>query len=179
MLNKLLVGIDESASSEWAFETALELAKALRAELVLVHVLDILALDNHRNPIKLVDNYLDALDEQTQADYELKMTEFAGRYNALLQERQAAAKAADVTVHCLQPHGSPGPVICQAASDNHVDLIVVGNRDRSTLNELAPGSVSNYVVHHAPCSVTVVHTNDTNIHNTAERQSALSSAECV
>jgi len=160
MLNKLLVGIDESASSEWAFETALELAKALDAELVLVHVLDILSSDSPRTPIRLVDNYLDALDERTQADYELEMTEFAGRYDALLKQRQAAAEAANVTAHYLQPCGRPGPTLCQTASDNQVNLIVVGNHDRSTLKELVPGSVSNYVMHHAPCSVTIVHSDD-------------------
>jgi hypothetical protein len=67
MLNKLLVGIDESASSEWVFETALELAKGIGAELVLVHALNILASDSPENPIKLVDNYLDALDPNALA----------------------------------------------------------------------------------------------------------------
>ncbi len=33
------------------------------------------------------------------------------------------------------------------------DLIVVGRRGRSGLSELILGSASNYVLHHAPCSV--------------------------
>ncbi|MEO0647750.1 MAG: universal stress protein [Cyanobacteria bacterium J06650_10] len=57
----------------------------------------------------------------------------------------------------IQPHGHPGLVICQAATENDADLIVVGNRDQTTLISITLGSVSNYVLHHAPCSVTVVH----------------------
>ena len=174
MLNKLLVGIDESASSECAFETALELAKALGAELVLIHVLDIFASDSPGSPINLIDSCLDTLNDQAQKDYELNMTEFAGRYDTLLKKRQAEAKAANVTAYYLQPYGRPGPAICQAASDNYVDLIVVGNRDRSTLKELVPGSVSNYVIHHAPCSVTVVHSDSASGGVTAEKASAFS-----
>ena len=40
MLNKILVAVDESYASQCAFETALQLSKALDAELLLVHVLD-------------------------------------------------------------------------------------------------------------------------------------------
>lgn len=37
------------------------------------------------------------------------------------------------------------------------DLIVVGSHGRKGLSEMLLGSVSNYVVHHAPCSVIIVH----------------------
>lgn len=160
MLNKLLVAIDESASSNWAFETALELAGALNAELILVHALDIFASSSPVSPFTLVDGSSSELDEKAQKNYELKITEYASRYDALLKEKQAEAQAAGVTTQSIQPYGRPGPTICRAASDHNVDLIVVGNRDRSTLKELVPGSVSNYVVHHAPCSVTIIHSDN-------------------
>ncbi|MGB3293957.1 MAG: universal stress protein [Phormidesmis sp.] len=177
MLNKLLVAIDESAASDWAFETALELAEALKAELILVHALDIFASSSPRSPFLLVDADLSELDKKVQKDYELKMAEFVGRYDALLKEKQAEAKAAGVTAQCIQPHGRPGPAICQAASDHNVDLMVVGNRDRSTLKELVPGSVSNYIVHHAPCSVTIVHSDSQSM--APEQPSELSLASMV
>ncbi|HIK43734.1 MAG TPA: universal stress protein, partial [Leptolyngbyaceae cyanobacterium M65_K2018_010] len=37
------------------------------------------------------------------------------------------------------------------------DLIVVGRRERGRIKAALLGSVSNYVVHHAPCSVLIVH----------------------
>jgi hypothetical protein len=52
----------------------------------------------------------------------------------------------------------PGPTICKLAHDWPADLIVLGNRGRSGMAELLLGSVSNYVLHHAACSVLVVKT---------------------
>ena len=139
MLNKLLVAVDESAASDWAFETALELARALGAELILVHVLDIYTSSSPVNPFTLVDSYSSELDEKAQKDYESKMTEYASRYETLLKEKQADAKAVGVTAQYMQPYGRPGPLICQAASDHNVDLIVVGNRESLHLKRASAG----------------------------------------
>ncbi|MEO0350033.1 MAG: universal stress protein, partial [Cyanobacteria bacterium P01_A01_bin.15] len=38
----------------------------------------------------------------------------------------------------------------------NADLIMMGRRGRSGFSELLLGSVSNYVMHHAPCSVLTV-----------------------
>lgn len=158
MLDKILVAIDESYASQCAFEAALRLAKALDAELLLVHILDVFSSDSPGHVLEVVDLCLSARDEQRLKDnYEAKMTELIGRYDALLKEKEEEAKAAGVIAQYVQPHGRPGPSICKAAEEHNIDLVVVGNRDRSTLTELVPGSVSNYVVHHAPCSVTIVH----------------------
>lgn len=158
MLDKILVAIDESYASQCAFETALKLADALDAELLLVHVLDIFSSEGPGNPFVEINPCLSEHSEsKRRKKYEARMTEFISRYDALLKEKQTEAKVVSVDVNAVQPYGRPGPAICKAASENDVDLIVIGNRDRSTLKELVPGSVSNYVVHRAPCSVTVVH----------------------
>ena len=52
--------------------------------------------------------------------------------------------------------GSPGRTICHLAWSWQADLIIVGNQGRSRIGELLLGSVSNYVLHHAPCSVLTV-----------------------
>lgn len=158
MLNKILVAVDESYASQRAFETALQLSKALNAELLLVHVLDVFSSDNPGHVLEVVDLCVSVRDEKRLKDsYEARMNELLDRSSALLKKKEAEAKAEGLTVQSVQPHGHPSSAICKTAKENGVDLIVIGNRDRSTLTELVPGSVSNYVVHHAPCSVTVVH----------------------
>jgi nucleotide-binding universal stress UspA family protein len=52
--------------------------------------------------------------------------------------------------------GYPAEVIVSLASDEAVDLIVIGNRGMSGVGRFLVGSVSDRVVHHAPCSVLVV-----------------------
>lgn len=66
------------------------------------------------------------------------------------------AAAVGVTAGMRQQLGDPGGVICQIARDEAVDLILVGRRGRSGLSEIFLGSVSNHVMHHAPCSVLTV-----------------------
>jgi nucleotide-binding universal stress UspA family protein len=51
--------------------------------------------------------------------------------------------------------GDPGDNICELADELEADLIIVGRKDRSGLEELLLGSVSSEVVHHAPCAVLV------------------------
>lgn len=46
--------------------------------------------------------------------------------------------------------------ILQFAKENHVDVIVVGTRGLGQIKKLLLGSVSDYVVDHAECSVLVV-----------------------
>lgn len=52
--------------------------------------------------------------------------------------------------------GDPREAILDAAKDDHVDLIVVGGRERSAFDRMLHGSVAAYVVAHAPCNVMVV-----------------------
>lgn len=47
-------------------------------------------------------------------------------------------------------------MICELARNWNADLIILGRRGRTGLSELLLGSVSNYVLHHAPCSVLTV-----------------------
>lgn len=56
--------------------------------------------------------------------------------------------------------GDPANTICRVAEEIGADLIVIGTGDRSWLNRLFEPSVSNEVVHHAPCSVLVVRDTD-------------------
>ena len=52
--------------------------------------------------------------------------------------------------------GRPAELIVEAAKDWGADLIVVGSHGRGFWGRLTLGSVSDAVVHHAPCSVLIV-----------------------
>jgi nucleotide-binding universal stress UspA family protein len=162
MLSNILVAIDNSLVSQQAFDTALQLAKAIGASLTLVHVLDVIAPDAPKRPNALVNSYGVELDAIVQRKYEQQWDEFVNHYDALLQQKEREAEAAGVTTTYLQPYGPPGRAICEAATVCGADLIIVGSHNRSGLQELMLGSVSNYIMHHAPCSVMVIHPNDAN-----------------
>lgn len=60
----------------------------------------------------------------------------------------------EVTVRT--PGGRPGPSLCELAGAESVEFIVMSRRGRGAVGELILGSVSRYVIHHAPCPVMVV-----------------------
>jgi nucleotide-binding universal stress UspA family protein len=68
--------------------------------------------------------------------------------------QQAIAK--NIAVQCEAKVGNPSLAICDRASEWGADLIVLGRRGHKGISELLLGSVSNHVIHHAPCSVLIV-----------------------
>lgn len=52
-------------------------------------------------------------------------------------------------------HGAPGPTICAYAGETDVDLIMVHADGSGLLMRAIVGSVSRYIVDHAPCAVLV------------------------
>lgn len=61
----------------------------------------------------------------------------------------------DRRVDTLVREGDPGAEIVQEAEGWPADLIVVGSHGSSGFKRVLVGSVANYVVNHAPCSVEV------------------------
>jgi nucleotide-binding universal stress UspA family protein len=75
----------------------------------------------------------------------------------MLQAFCAQANTENINTEFSQNVGSPGKLICQMAKNWNADLIVIGRRGLSGITEFLIGSVSNYVLHHAPCSVHIIH----------------------
>lgn len=57
-------------------------------------------------------------------------------------------------------YGSPDSRIVETAEKINADLIIVGSHGYNRWERILLGSVSDSVVHHAPCSVMVVRTSD-------------------
>ena len=78
------------------------------------------------------------------------------------QAERRAAETVEEAVNLLDgaetriEHGDVGPTICAVAEDEGVDVVVLGTHDRGRWSRLWFGSVSDYVVRHAPCPVLVV-----------------------
>jgi nucleotide-binding universal stress UspA family protein len=157
MVNKILAAIDLSENSEEVFEQAVALATSSKASLMLLHVLSYEEEDSP-SPIASVSPYVpgsafmaEAWDMQRQEwqEYEKKGLE-------LLRSLCDRAIAAGVQTEFTQTFGSTGRVICNRARSWEAEVIVMGRRSHSRLGEIFLGSVSNYVVHQAPCSVFIV-----------------------
>ncbi|WP_019501314.1 universal stress protein [Pseudanabaena sp. PCC 6802] len=157
MFQKILVAMDMSKDSKRVFDEAIALAKANKGSMVLLHVLSI-DEEGCPNISKLYnpDPYQSGTGSEMVEQYQKQWEAFAKKGLDLLRSHSKAATAAGVHTECVQSPGIPGKTICNTACTWDADLIVMGRRGLSGLSETLMGSVSNYVLHHAPCAVLTV-----------------------
>ncbi|AFZ36963.1 UspA domain-containing protein [Stanieria cyanosphaera PCC 7437] len=153
MFNKILVGIDRSLISKKVFEVALSFATATGANLMLVQVLSDREEDYPQLPAY---SYYPMWDDQTVRIYQQQWEEYKKQGIEILNNLAQQATEAGIATEFTQMSGSPERSICQIAYTWNADLIIVGNRGLTGIKEMVLGSVSNYVTHHAPCSVLIV-----------------------
>jgi nucleotide-binding universal stress UspA family protein len=157
MLQKILVAIGDSPDSEQIFAAGLTLAQKFGAEMLLLHVLDPLVphgLSAVASP--LVGGILPMTNDVAIEEYIKAWKEYERKGIERLQACAERAKEHHVKTELLQNYGDSGPLICEAAKNWSADTIVMGRNQKSMLSEAFLGSTSNYVLHHAACSVMVV-----------------------
>lgn len=154
MYDKILVAVEHSERNKSVFDTAVSLAKATGAKLMLLHVI---SEDEAGYPmLPTYAYYYPVLDERDYETHEKKVAEYQQWGIDFLQNLTQQAIAAGVKAEHTQLTGNPGRTICEIADNWSADLILVGSRGLQGLKEMFLGSVSNYVTHNAPCSVLIV-----------------------
>lgn len=153
MFQKILVALDQSDASQPVFDAAVNLAKTLNAHLMLVHVLS--PTSSFTNPVFSMPGIYPLLREDV--DFYLKQWRSQETEGLeFLQAKSRLATAAGIPTEFTQILGDPGNAICTIARNWNANLILIGRRGYTGLGELFMGSISNYVVHHAPCSVLTI-----------------------
>jgi nucleotide-binding universal stress UspA family protein len=128
----IVVGTDTSAAADLAVEEAGRLARAERAELLLLLV-------QPNGDLRA------AVDPDRAADPERHLGRLAQRFP-------------DLTVRARIERGDPAERICDVADEVKASAIVVGNRGTHGSWWRVKDSVPNLVLRHAPCSVYIVDT---------------------
>lgn len=146
-LRKAVIALDGSSHAMAAarFLAALSLAPAPAVRLLAV-------VEPPRLPLAAPEvlgvPVLSALDELARE----RRAELAG----VLAQAEADLSRSVGAVERSVVMGHPGEEILAAASEPGVDLVVVGARGLGAIKRLVLGSVSERVLHHAPCSVLIV-----------------------
>ena len=153
MINKILVAIENSASNISVFESAVSLARSTGASLMLIHVL---CEQDPDYPILPTYAYYSVLKDSNSDIYQKEFARYTKKSLDLLRNLTQEAIAAGVDAEYTQLSGIPGWEICELANAWSADLILIGSRGLKGLKEMFLGSVSNYITHHAPCSVLLV-----------------------
>jgi nucleotide-binding universal stress UspA family protein len=138
----IVVGVDGSACAGEALAIAAKEAALRGARLRVVSVWEV-------SPAVVAGGFAPALDESA-------LEGFREQADRVVREAIAEARRLQPEVPCEGEavEGQPADVLVQESQD--ASLIVVGNRGRGGFASLLLGSVSQQVVHHAPCPVLVV-----------------------
>lgn len=142
-METIVVGVDGSECADTALEVAAREAELRGANLRIVSAWEV-------PPQTFAGGF--ALGDQSIMDG------FRANAEAIVKDAVAAAGRLHASVKCegATREGQPAEVLLDEARG--ASLIVVGNRGRGGFTSLLLGSVSQQVVHHAPCPVLVIRT---------------------
>lgn len=175
MFTKILVALDRSSMNKQVIAAAIALAKTMNARVMLLHAL---SPEEEGSPdITMMNDggFYSGLNSEILDMHRQQWQEFENQGSALLQAFTKEATAAGVPTEFQQIFGPPSRVICKSAKDWGAELIILGRRGHAGLKEVFLGSVSNYVLHHAPCSVlTIQAVNKANTQSMQTQQAVVS-----
>jgi universal stress protein A len=142
-VKKILVATDFSDTSAQALKSAVEIATACKASILLLHILhdpaDAPGFYAAKKAGKKVLRNMEQAAEQMMEDFvELQLAPFE-KFDTLVVP------------------GLPAEQIVRLAKKEKVDLISIGTHGRSGLVRLMLGSVADRVIRTAPCPVLTVH----------------------
>jgi nucleotide-binding universal stress UspA family protein len=163
MFQSILVALDSTPIAQAVFTKAVALAQAMNARLMVLHILSVEDEGSPGGTLGMVESkaqpgmFLSVYDEINWEAHRRQWEQFEKESLEKFQPYSEQAIAMGIKTEFTQIPGNPGQVIKNMAQTWQADLIVMGNRGRTGLRELVLGSVSNYVMHHAPCSVLIVH----------------------
>jgi len=152
MIQKIIVTDDGTAVSDMAIEMASEIAKGLRAHLILLHIID----PTEHPESALFENDKELIEKAKQMNLiESKKDTWEERVKRKIQE--LSEKKIDSTSECRT--GSPVEKILSFVDDNKADMIVMGSGKRLTgVSKIkALDSVTRKVSEMANCPVLIVH----------------------
>jgi nucleotide-binding universal stress UspA family protein len=148
MYSRILVPVDGSEASTRGLDEAIDLARHLKARLLLVHV---------------VEPYVMVTPETMPISvHQIAQIRRTAGIN-LLQESENKAKnnGVEVEVELLEtPGGSTGEHIVNKAKEIDADLIVCGTHGRRGVRRMLMGSDAEYIVRRAPAPVLLVRNNE-------------------
>lgn len=152
MLNQkyqaILVGIDGSDQSYLAYEKAIAIAKRNNGTVIAATVIE----NRAYSMIGYAPSSDGVIDQEVANAQEL------------MDACEKRAKQEQFTqLETVVTYGQAKEVLCAELPKKYaVDLIMVGQSGLNAIERMMIGSVSSYIIRHAPCDVLIVHSEESN-----------------
>lgn len=154
MFKKILVALDNSSEAARVFDSALSIAQPETSEILLLHFVD-WQMQDVSPWVGICTLYdIDLSGERYDWSRE-RLKQEVNKVNDWLKTMAPKANRLGITCKYECHIGNCNLGICDRAKDWGADVLVIGRRGHRNISEILLGSVSNYVIHHAPCSVLV------------------------
>lgn len=151
MVSRILLPHDGTEMSDRALEKATEFAKAMRAEMVIVHI-----VDSRFIPDSTTLGFISDRTSLEGAKNELVRI-LKSDAERMLREKMEKIKAVGINVEFILGVGSPAEEIVKIARNTGSDLIVIGSRQLSkAVTGVGLGSVARKVSETADCPVMII-----------------------
>jgi universal stress protein A len=145
-IERILVPVDFSESSQKALRYGHELARERNGKLYVLHVIN--------------QRIIDALHDMSAKGYKGEFIEVLKK--VVSERKEELERFVPVTmregieIEFEIRKGRPAEEVIKFAKENRIDLIILGNVGRSALEAALVGSVARNVANHAPCPVLLV-----------------------
>lgn len=144
-IKKILLPTDFSETGMLALEQAVKMARLLKAQLYLLHVVEAVGY-----------TYSSYETEAVMEDIKDTYTAVSARLNKLAHE---ISKKNGIQVTVMMGTGRPSSGIKDAVKENDIDLIIMGTHGAKGFEEYFIGSNAHKVVNLAPCPVITIQKN--------------------
>jgi nucleotide-binding universal stress UspA family protein len=152
-VKKILVPTDYSEQANYALDFAYQIARRSEAEIYLLNVIDYPGLSTAwsggMNVIGGAEPPFDTMDENFISNLMERSKEEMRSMVKKLNEH-------DITIHEMVEIGNPYYVISEKIENEKINLVIMGSKGASGLEEVLIGSNTEKVVRHAKCPVITI-----------------------
>jgi len=152
-MKKVLIALDYDPTAQRVAEIGFSMAKAMKAEIILLHVIADPAFYSslEYSPITGFVGYMDMINLQSISVDGLK--------NASLQYLEKIKQHLGLkTIQTIVKEGDPAESILASVKELHIDIIVMGSHSRRWLEKILIGSVTQKVLNDIMVPIIIIPT---------------------
>jgi nucleotide-binding universal stress UspA family protein len=150
-MKTILVALDYESSAQKIADTGLTFAKAMKAEMILLHVVP---ESSYYSSLKyspiLGFETLSAINV-VETENELELTKTAEDFLETIRRNLG-----DESITILVKTGDLGENILEVAKNRKADMIVIGTHHKRGIEKILSGSVAEKVFHHSPVPLLII-----------------------
>lgn len=152
-MKKVLIALDYNPTAQKVAEVGFSLAKAMDAEIILLHVIldPVYYSSTEYSPIMGFNGFLET--------GQMQLDSLPGLKQAALQFLDKSRHhLGDKSIQTLIKEGDFAESILQAAKEYHADIIILGSHSRKWLENIVMGSVTEKVLRNSPIPLFIIPT---------------------